>query len=48
MSFFRSFAPLRDYNADIRTMGEEIAAALRRRGIALYGPAGEKPPPQMS
>ena len=46
--FFRSFARERQYNADIQKMGEEIAAAMRRRAIEPYVPVDQKPTTQMS
>ena len=35
--FFRSFGPMRDYSTDIRTMGDEIGRAMRRRSIPPFG-----------
>jgi hypothetical protein len=35
--FFRSFGPLRNYNRDVSKIGDEIAAAMRRRDIPPFG-----------
>jgi hypothetical protein len=41
--FFRSFGPLRESNPDIHKLGEEIAAAMLRRGIRPFGPVDPEP-----
>ncbi len=41
--FFRSFGPLRDYTPDIGKLGDEITAAMQRRGIAPFAPVDPQP-----